>query len=120
MFSVEYRLEIERKILHIIEGQLRSGQMSAERAKDITQYVISVFQPNISTDAIYAGITKIGQRFPELSRLAIFSKNDLEESAKNQALPKIHQLLQEGNINAADALLKKALHTDVTGGTTKP
>lgn len=120
MNSEEIRLEIERKILFIIEEQLRSGQMSAERAKKIAQYVISVLHPNISVYEIYAGMTNIGQRFKEFSQLAILSKNDLEENAKNQALPEIHKFLQEGNVNAADDLLKKTLHSDVPEGATKP
>lgn len=116
MNSEEHRLEIERKILSIIEQQLKSGQMNAESAKEIAQYVISVLHSGISIDEIYKGVAKIGQQFTEFSQLAIFSKNDLEENEKIQTLSQVHKLLQEGNVNAASDLLKKQSHSDLSGG----
>jgi hypothetical protein len=109
MTSGEYRLNTERKILSIIKEKLESGEMSPEHAQEVAKCVKTELRPDISFDEIYAGIAKIAEQFPEFSQLEVFSNEDREEHAKRQALPEVHRLIEEGNIEGADEVVKEVL-----------
>jgi hypothetical protein len=113
MDSEAYRLDIERKMLAIMQKQLESGEMSAQRAKQIAQYVVDSLRPGITIAEINAVVKYISQEFEEFSHLTVDSLNHYEDTVKEHTLEAVHKLLKEGKLTAADALLKKTLQEDL-------
>jgi len=115
MSSEEYRLDVERKMLQIMQEKLDSGEMSAERAKEIAQYVVDSLKPGISIDEINKVVAYIAKEFEEFSHLTVDSLNAYEENVKTHALSDVHKLLSEGDLPSADTILKKTLQVDLGG-----
>lgn len=109
MDADEYKHSVENHIIDSIKLFLDEGSITPDRAKAIANSTIQALTPGLTVLQINVAIENLAQQFPELSTVSVSAKRDWDENAKSQTLPKIHDLLQQGNIEAADTLLKNAL-----------
>ena len=104
-----YRKNVENQMLVIIKNLLDTGRLTADRTKEIAQFVLQVLPQGITIPQVNDAVLAITQKYPEFKGLNISAKKDLEENTKQTALPQIHELLTQGNIEAAHEILKKAM-----------
>lgn len=113
MNADEYRKDIERKILEIIELRLKSGEMTADRAKKIAQYVLQLFHPPLTLDEIYIKVQNFDAQFPELIPARLNLVRDYDQKIKLLVERQAHKLMQENRLDEADSLLKKAINGEL-------
>ncbi len=106
MDTEEYRKKIETDILQIIETRLRSGQMSAERAREIAQYIVDSLHPHMSPNQIYGVVQAFDQHFAELVPVVLKVSKDYDEKIKEVVVKHVDVLIKRGSLDEASTLLK--------------
>ena len=102
----EYRKKIEQDILDIIAQKLTTGEMNAQRAREIAQYVLDTLKPRMSIEQIQRLVSNFDQHFPELAKVAQSVVSDQHEVMKKSITDHVHSLLQEGKLDEAISVLK--------------
>lgn len=113
MDSEEYRKDIERKILGIIEEQLQSGRMDAKKAQEIARYVLDALHPHMTFDEIHQVLPALATHFLELSQTLTPFINEREEAVKSYVARHVNALIKEGKIEEAKNLITKALNNEL-------
>ncbi len=109
----EYRLDIERKILKIIEEKLINGQMDASRAREIARYILNVLPPPMTLDEIYKIAPTLDDHFSELAAVVIPISNEYNEKVKQIVVGHVKKLMDSGKIPEALDILKKANNNQI-------
>lgn len=113
MDSEEYRKKIERDILEIIESKLRTGQMNAERAREIARFVLESFRPHMTLDEIYKVAPTLDKHFKELIPVVLQVATDYEQKVKQIVIEHVDNLIKNGKIEESVSLLKNALNKKI-------
>jgi hypothetical protein len=108
MDTEEYRKKIELEILEIIEEKLKARQMSAQRAKEVAQHVLSTLHPHMDINQIHAVVQNFDDNFPELVPVVLEVSRDYDEKIKNAVVNHVGTLLKQGKIDEANTILKQA------------
>ena len=116
MDTEEYRKDIERKILAIFAERLSSGKLSAERSEEIAKAILEELKPHASLDNIYNAAQSLDQKFPELIPALLPVISDYETKVKALVLEHTKLLIQQGKIEEANTLLKKATENNLKLG----
>lgn len=104
----EYRKQLERNILDVIEEKLQKGQMDAERAKAIARMVLDALHPPLTLEQIYEIAPTLDDHFTELTSAVLPVIHEHDEKIKSIVTEHAQKLIKEGKIEEATNLLKKA------------
>ena len=113
MDTEPYRKKIEKEILAIIEMHLISGDMDAQRARQIAIYILETLKPHMTLDQIQAVAKNFDEHFPELIPVEIQITNDYDNIVKNAVEKHVANLIKQNRIDDANALLKKAIAKEI-------
>lgn len=113
MDNEEYRKKIELEILQVIEDNLQTRQMDANRAKEIARHILSSLRPHMTLNQIHDVVQKFGDHFSELVPIVLEVSRDYEERVKNAVVNHVGVLLKQGKIEEANVLLKKAVNKEI-------
>lgn len=105
----DYRWSIEQKILRIIVGRLKTGEMKAPRARTIARFVLETLKIGMTLEEIHQIAPKLDQEFHELSAVALTIEQDYQEKIKQLILPRAEKLIRERNFQDATKLIKNTL-----------
>lgn len=108
MDSEEYRKKIERDILLIMEEKLKSGQMDAERARDIARMVLDKLHPPLTLEQIYKIVPTLDDQFTELSKVVLPVIREHDDRIRTIVSEQAHKFIQMGKIDEALSVLEKA------------
>lgn len=106
MNADEYRKKIEQDILDVIAARLTTGEMTAQRAREIAQFVLDTLKPHMTLEQIQQLVLNFDQHFPELAKVAQSVINDQHEVMKKTIADHVHKLLQENKLDEAISVLK--------------
>ena len=113
MDSEEYRKKIELEILQVIEDNLKTRQMGANRAREIARHILRSLHPHMALNQIYNVVQNFDDHFSELVPIVLEVSKDYEEKVKNAVVNHVGVLLKQGKIEEANVLLKKATNKEV-------
>ncbi|MDO8451296.1 MAG: hypothetical protein Q7S76_00320 [bacterium] len=119
----DFRQEVELKIVEVLRKHLESGQMTEDRAQEISERVLAVLQPGMSLEELYRAIPKLDDSAPELSGLILPILRGYEENINQKAMQTVRELIKEGKYDAATTLATRAIDQKITlvwQGTGKP
>ena|SRR5579884_2046998 len=116
MTSEEYRKNIERDILKIIESRLASGKMDTQKAKEIAQFLLRSFKPPLTFDQIYKAVQNFDDHFPELAPAVNKVVNAYDDEVKRIVHHHAGNLIKQGRIPQARFLINQALSKNVKLG----
>lgn len=105
----QYREEIEKEVLTILEERLQKGEMTAERAREIARYIVDHLKPNMTQDQVYQIAKNFDDHFPELIPIVIRVSNEYEDKIKKIVGDHAGKLIKQNKIDEASSLLKKAV-----------
>lgn len=104
-----YKKEIERQVLDIIEQQLQSGQMDANRAREIARFVLEALEPHMDFNEMLKTVQTFDDHFPELAVVVGPVIKEYEDKIRQLVLQRVDILLKEKKIHEANQLLTDAL-----------
>lgn len=113
MDTEEYRKKIEKEVLKIIEGKLKSRQMDAERAREIARYVLQTLHPHMDINQIHNVAQSFDDNFPELIPIVLQVSQDYEDKVKKIVTEHVGNLLKQNKVEEANTLLKQAINKEV-------
>ncbi len=108
MDSEEYRKQLERNILLIMEEKLQNGEMDADRAKAIARMLLDKLHPPLSLEQIYEIAPTLDDHFQEIARAILPVMHDREEETKKIVSHHAEKLILSGKFDEALAALKQA------------
>ena len=109
----ELREEVELAVVQFIKEKLASGEVTEERAEQISKRALDILQPGMSFEALYKAIASLDDAMPELSVVVIPYVRDYEENVTKQALDSVRDLISQGQYDAAAKLGAKAARSEV-------
>src|SRR3990172_10659511 len=101
MTAEDYRKKIEDQILALITEKLKAGQMDAQRAKEISAFVLRALQPHMTIEEIHQVVLKFDDHFPELLPILIPIIGQYDEKIKKTVLAHVEALIRQKNYNKA-------------------
>lgn len=104
----EYRINLERNILIIIEERLKNGKMDTARAKAIARMVLDKLHPPLTLEEIYEIAPSLDDHFTELASAILPIVEEHDEKVKKIVTEHVQQLINSGKIEEATSLLRKA------------
>lgn len=108
----QLRERVQKEIVDLITAKLESGAMTDERAKQIAKYVLDKLPENISYQSLIDIIPKLDDEFSELSAAVVPIMSEFEIKVKKTVDAQIHKLIEEGKLDEALLLTKKAIAYD--------
>lgn len=109
-----YRKEVERKILGVIEDELRAGKMDAQRAQAIAKAVLSALEPPKTLNQINQALPQLIGQFSELVHALAPILDEQEERLKKYVIEKVTLLIAAKRLEEAKVLIISALNHEVT------
>src|ERR1035437_9100203 len=101
MDSEEYRKNIEKKILQLIEEKLITGQMDASRAQAIARMVLDKLHPHMTIEEIYRIVPTLDDHFSELCEVVQSIVYLHDEKIKQAIAIFAENLMHQGKIAEA-------------------
>ena len=102
-------VQVENEILDIIEAELKSGGINADKCRSIARLVLASLTEHMDHIQILQHVKIMSKSFPELIPIVFEMQNEehskIQETVGNQA----QKLLKEGRIDEANTLLTKTL-----------
>lgn len=114
MDAQEYRKEVERKILGVIEDELRSAKMDAPRAQTIAAAVFAALTPPKTLQEINQLLPQLIEQFPELVYALGPILEEQEENVKTHVIANVRTLIQAQKFDEAKTLITTALNHEMT------
>jgi len=109
----ELREDVELAIVEFIKEKLKSGEMTGDRAEEISQRALDVLVPGVSFEELYRAIATLDDTMPELSVVVLPYVRDYEENVTRGALSSVRELIAQGQYDAAAKLGAKVAKSDV-------
>lgn len=107
----EYRKNLERNILQIIEEKLKNGQMNADRAKAIARMVLDKLHPPLTLEQIHKIAPTLDDEFAELVKAVLPVMQDHDAEVQKVVTEHAEQLIKSGKFDEALSVLKQATET---------
>jgi len=103
----EYRKKMQTRILTIIKDKLDKEEMTADRAKEISQYVLSCFGKGDSKMKIFLAVKNFDlKKYPELLNITVLAIKEKIEDKFQKIAVKLGFLLKNKRLDEAEKLLK--------------
>lgn len=109
----ELREDVELAIVEFIKEKFDSGEMTDERAEQISQRALDVLEPGMGFEQLYKAIAALDDTMPELSVVVLPYVRDYENNVTQGALSSVRELIAQGQYDAAAKLGAKAAKSDV-------
>ncbi len=106
------REQVQKSIVDIITRGLEDGSMSEDRSKEIASYVLQMMPENIDLPRLLEVIPKLDDTFEELSVAVMPIMREYEEKMQKAVNEKITKLINEGKLDDALVLTKKAIEAE--------
>jgi hypothetical protein len=113
MTADELREEIELSIVELLKEKLEVGEITEERAAQISDQVLTILVPGMTFDELYKAVPKLDDRMTELAPVVLPFVRDYEKNVTGQALENVRELIRQGQYDAAAKLGKKVAATDI-------
>lgn len=104
--------QIEQHIVQLIEFNLRSRELDASRAKAIAQAVLLHLKSEMTEFQLFQAAESLSKNFPELTGIAAEAEEQYEQRIRDVVVSHASNLLKQGDVIAANALLANALSKD--------
>ncbi len=104
----EYRKQLERNILLIMEEKLQNGEMDADRARAIARMLLDKLHPPLTLEQIYKIAPTLDDHFTELVKAVLPVLQDHEEETKHIVSEHAEKLIKSGKFDEATTILKQA------------
>jgi Ni,Fe-hydrogenase maturation factor len=108
----QLREQVQKAIVDVITSNLESGAMTESRAKEIAKYVLEMLPENISFPKLIEVIPRLDDEFQELATVVVPLMSAYEKQVKKTVSAQISKLMQEGKLDEALNLAKKAIVYD--------
>lgn len=105
----EIREDIELRIVELIKEKLASGELTEDRAKQLSEIALKVLQPGMTLEELYRAIPKLDDNATELAPITLPFMREYEESVTKQAQANVEELIRQGQYDAAVKLGQKAI-----------
>jgi hypothetical protein len=109
----DLREEIELKIVEFLKEKLESGEMTEDRAAQISGQVLAILSPGMSFEQFYKAVASLDDRNSELAPIVLPYLRDYETHVAGQGLENVRELIRQGQYDAAAKLGKKVASTNV-------
>jgi len=109
----EIREEIELAVVELLKEKIQSGEITEDRAAQISDQVLTILEPGMSMESLYKAIPTLDDRMPELAPVILPYIRDYEKNIAGQALSNVRELIKQGQYDAAAKLGKQVASTDV-------
>jgi len=113
MTADELREEIELQIVELLKEKLETGEVTEERAAQISEKALTILQPSMSLEELYKAVPTLDDSMPELATVVLPFVRQYEENVTGQGLESVRELIKQGQYDAAAKLGKKVASTDV-------
>ena len=113
MTADELREEIELQIVELLKEKLEAGEITEERAAQISNQALTILVPGMTFDELYKAVPTLDDRRTELAPIVLPFVRDYEKNVTGQALESVRELIKQGQYDAAAKLGKKVASTDV-------
>jgi len=112
----ELREDVELAVVEFIKEKLASGEMTEDRAQQISQRTLDVLTPGMGFEELYKAIAALDDTMPELSVVVLPYVRDYEANVTQGALSSVRELIAQGQYDAAARLGAKVAKSDVELG----
>jgi len=109
----ELREDVELAIVDFIKERLDIGEITEERAEQISQRALDILRPGMGFEALYKAIASLDDTMPELSVVVLPYVRDYENNVTQGALSTVRELIRQGQYDAAAKLGAKAAKSEV-------
>jgi hypothetical protein len=113
MTADDLREDIELQIVELLKDKLDSGEITDERASQISERVLTMLVPGMTYEELYKVIPSLDDAMPELSLVVLPFVREYEQNVTGQALTNVRELIRQGQYDAAAKLGKKVASSDV-------
>jgi hypothetical protein len=113
MTADELREEVELSVVELLKEKIESGEITDDRAAQISSQVLTILEPGMSMESLYRAIPTLDDRMPELASVVLPYVREYEKNIAGQALENVRELIRQGQYDAAVKLGKKVAATDV-------
>ncbi|MCA9382993.1 hypothetical protein KC909_01380 [Candidatus Dojkabacteria bacterium] len=105
----QLRNKVQQEIVNIIKEKVEHGEMTEDRAKQIAQMVLEKLPEGMSYDTLMKVIPTLDDHFEELSQAVMPIMVEYEKRMKDIVGQKVTQLLEQGRLDEALNMTKKAI-----------
>jgi len=109
----DIRQQIELQVVELIKAKLADGTMTDERSQQLSKIILDILKPGMSFEVLYKEIPKIDDTAPELSAIIVPFLRDYENNITQHATNGVHDLIIQGQYDAAVNLAQKVIDQDV-------
>ena len=102
-------VELEKRIVTLIEEGLRSRQIDAVRAQSIAQAAVMNLKDTSSDFQLYQAAEELAKSFPELTGVAAQAEEHYEDRIRDAVVSHARSLIMAGDTEQATALLFAAI-----------
>jgi hypothetical protein len=113
MTADELREEIELSIVELLKEKLDTGEVTEERAAQISEKALTILVPGMSLEELYKAVPTLDDSMPELAAVVLPFVRQYEENVTGQGLESVRELIKQGQYDAAARLGKKVSSADV-------
>lgn len=104
----EYRKNLEREIILIIQIKLERGEMSAERAQAIARLVLQKLHPPLTLEQIHQIAPTLDDEFIELAKAVLPVVADHQKEVERIVIDHSKKLIQSGRFEEATRIMQQA------------
>lgn len=116
MDTALYKDKIEEDVLKLMEEKLSTGEMSADRARDIARFVLKALKDHFTYDEMYKLIQTFDDNFPELQAVVLPIIQEYEVKVSSIVKSHVIELIKGGKSDQASDILQKTLKKQVKLG----
>lgn len=102
-------IQVENEILDIIEAELKSGGMDADKCSSLARLVLTSLTEHMTHLQILEHVKTMSKSFPELIPIVLEMQNEEHSKIQETIGNHVQNLLKEGRIDEANILLTDTL-----------
>lgn len=106
MSSDELVSSIKSDVVQLLEDKLKANEITPERARDISRYILEALNPHLSEQQIYEIVEHFDEHFTELLPVVISVSQQYEKELHELIQNHVHKLLEEGRITEATEAMR--------------
>ena len=106
-------VELEKRIADLIIKKLKSQEITAERAQDISRYVLKAVREDMTDDELAQVVPQLDDVYGELAPIVYEELKKFDHAVEEKLRQGIEELIKEGKTEIAAELASRYLGKDL-------
>ena len=106
-------VELEKRIADLIIKKLKSQEITAERAQDISRYVLKAVREDMTDDELAQVVPQLDDVYGELAPIVYEELKKFDHAVEEKLRQRVEELIKEGKTEIAAELASRYLGKDL-------